>query len=55
MPLKKKLLLSIILILVLIEIIFYIILAKESIWLRILPLIIVILGTFFSKDVLKNK
>jgi len=51
MPLKKKLLLSIILILVLIEIIFYVILGIESIWLRILPLIIVILfGAFFSKD-----
>ena len=51
MPLKKKLLLSIILILVLIEIIFYIILGIESIWLRIFPLIIVILfGAFFSKD-----
>ena len=51
MPFKKKALLSVILILMLIIFIFYIILGIESIWLRILLFVIVILsGIFVLKD-----
>lgn len=52
MPVKKKVLLSVLVVLMLVVLIFYVFLGIESIWLRILPLIIVILWwIFISKDV----
>gem|GEM_PF-2734260 len=51
MPFKKKVLLSIILALMLVIVVFNIFLGIESIWLRILQLIIVILwGVLIFKD-----
>ena len=56
MPFKKKVLLSIILVLMLVVVVFNIFLGIESVWLRILRLIIVILcGVFFLKDFTKEK
>lgn len=56
MPFKKKVLLSIILALMLVVVVFNIFLGIESVWLRILRLIIVILwGVFFLKDFTKEK
>lgn len=56
MPFKKKVLLSIILVLMLVIVVFYVFLGIESIWLRILSLIIVFLwGLFFSKNSTKEE
>lgn len=56
MPFKKKVLLGIILALMLVVVVFNIFLGIESVWLRILRLIIVILwGVFFLKDFTKEK